>query len=166
MAGDHVSRLVARYKHRGILVDTNLMVLLVVGRYDPERISSFKRTAAYTRFDLELVHRVLRPFARRITTPHVLTEVDNIVRQLPEREYADLSAAMFDTVTGLLELSRPSADAIGSPVYPRIGLTDAMTLATALEYGCLVLTDDYPLANRLEAMRQGVININHLRGLL
>lgn len=166
MVGDHVSRLVSRYRERGILVDTNLMVLLVVGRYDPERIGSFKRTAAYTKFDLELVHRLLRPFRRRVTTPHVLTEVDNIARQLPAREHGSLSAAMYEIAAGLLELSMPTVDLMSSPIYPRVGLTDAMIVATALELDCLVLTDDYPLANRLETMRRGVININHLRGLV
>lgn len=166
MPQHHISRLISRYTHRGVLIDTNLMLLLVIGRYDPERIGTFKRTSVYTKFDLELVHRLVRPFRRRLTTPFLATEVDNLARQLPEREHGGLASAIHDTFDGLVEVTKGSSELMRSPLFPRLGLTDTMTVAVSLEIECLVLTDDYPLANRLETMRRGVININHLRGLV
>lgn len=92
-----------------------------------------------------------------------MTEVDNIARQLPEREHQMLALAMYDLVESLVEIYVPSRAAISLDVYPRVGMADAVTIALALQERCLVLTDDLPLAGRLENLKRAVININHLR---
>ena len=77
------SQLIAKYRGKGVLLDTNLMLLLAVGLYKRERISSFKRTDQYTARDFSLVADIISKFDRRITTPHILAETDNLTRQLP-----------------------------------------------------------------------------------
>ena len=62
----------------GILVDTNLLVLFVVGTMNRNRIKGFKRTRQYTRSDYDLLVRVLAQFDARYTLAHVLAEVSNL----------------------------------------------------------------------------------------
>ncbi|MFN3326862.1 MAG: hypothetical protein ACK5AZ_25495 [Bryobacteraceae bacterium] len=59
----------------GVLVDTNLLVLLVVGSVDRERVSRFKRTSDYSSADWDLLTGILEQISQRYTVPHVLAEV-------------------------------------------------------------------------------------------
>ena len=62
----------------GLLVDTNLLVLLVVGSVNRDRIETFKRTSKYTKADYDLLTRVLGAFQKIYTVAHVLAEVSNL----------------------------------------------------------------------------------------
>jgi hypothetical protein len=46
----------------GLLVDTNLLVLFVIGTVNLDRIGTFKRTRKYIRSDYNLLVRVLAKF--------------------------------------------------------------------------------------------------------
>jgi len=57
-----------------MLIDANLLLLLLVGRTNPERIANFKRTGGdYDVYDYELLEVVVSSIRRTLTTPHVLT---------------------------------------------------------------------------------------------
>ena len=75
---DDVLQLINRHCASGLLVDTNLLLLYLIGRTNRNRISKFKRTQAYTIEDFDLLHRFMAEFKTLITTPHVLTEVSNL----------------------------------------------------------------------------------------
>ena len=62
----------------GLLLDTNLLVLLVVGKVNRERIATFKRTSAYTGRGYDLLERLIKPFSKLYTVPHVVSEVSNL----------------------------------------------------------------------------------------
>ncbi len=70
--------LLARYKRKGVLVDSNLLLLLFVGLFDPARIKKFKRTGHFSEVDFRLLVNFLAYFDKAITTPHILTEVSNL----------------------------------------------------------------------------------------
>jgi hypothetical protein len=70
---------------RGLLVDTNLLVLFAVGTVNPNRIETFKRTSRYTKSDFDLLLRVLGKFNKLYTVAHVLAEVSNLT-DLPGAE--------------------------------------------------------------------------------
>jgi hypothetical protein len=49
---------------RGLLIDTNLLVLFVVGSVNRSRIEGFKRTSKYSEHNYELLLRVVERFSR------------------------------------------------------------------------------------------------------
>jgi len=157
------SQLIAKYRGKGVLLDTNLMVLLAVGLYKRERISSFKRTDQYTTRDFSLVAGIMDKFERRITTPHILAETDNLTRQLPAREHRAVAAIMAPFVEKLFEIYSPSAAAMHHQRYSTLGLTDCVTIACATDI--LVITDDLTLSSILSHLGRDNININHIRTL-
>jgi hypothetical protein len=152
-------------KHRatGVLIDTNLMLLLVVGNYRPQRVLTFKRTLQYTLDDFDLMTRLVEYFKHRFTTPNILTEVDNLARQLPQTEHHAVATTMAKIVSGLFEIYLPSVDAFKEPSYSQIGLSDSITAQSAIE--ALVVTDDFRLSNKLSSLGRDVVNINHIRTL-
>ena len=50
---EHIRELIARYSRKGILIDTNILLLYFIGSFDPGLISSFKRTARFSVEDYE-----------------------------------------------------------------------------------------------------------------
>jgi hypothetical protein len=153
-----------KYKFKGVLVDSNLLLLLAVGLYNPARITSFKNTQKYTADDYGLMLRILVFFERRVTTPNILTEVDNLARQLPENEHEAISAALFQLVANSFEVYTKSDTVTQTPLYAAVGLTDCVTMNSAEEV--LVLTDDFVLSNRLADIGRDALNINHIRQLV
>ncbi len=161
MTAAHVIGLIAKYHASGVVIDTNLMLLLVIGTHDAERIPTFKRTIKYSKSDYTLVLDLISRFARRVTTPNILTEVDNLSRQTTEDEHASISVSMSRILDSLVEIYMPSETVVGTPIHARVGLSDAHIITLADQH--LVLTDDFPLSNRLESAGRDVINLNHLR---
>jgi hypothetical protein len=155
--------LLKKYKAKGILIDTNLLMLVVVGTYDPQRVLTFKRTQRFTLDDLALMFRMLEYFDRRVTTPNILTEVDNLTRQLPQLEHDAIATVLSQVTSTHLEVYVPSADIVQQSMYADLGLTDCVTIAAANEV--LVLTDDFHLSNVLTNLGHDAININHIRGV-
>jgi len=161
----YLASLFERYRTKGILVDTNLMVLVAVGTYNKFRVETFKRTIQYTLNDLELMLRILAYFERRLTTPNILTEVDNLTRQLPESEHKALAASFAQLVSGKFEVYVRSSQAAQHAAYLKLGLTDCATAVTAAEEEVMIITDDLRLSNILSHLGMDAININHIRTL-
>jgi len=146
----------------GLLIDTNLLVLFVVGSVNPERISSFKRTGKYSYSDFELLRHVIGPFTSHYTLPQVMAEVSNLTDMNgPERLMARL--VLKTMVETLEEPKMSSVQACQNQHYQRLGLVDAAIAAISQEQGCTVLTDDLDLYVALTQQGAAVFNFAHLQ---
>jgi hypothetical protein len=150
------------YRSKGLLIDSNVLLLFFVGLHDPTRIENFKRTRQFTIEDFELLVAFMGQFKEVVTTPSILTEVSNLLGHVP----AKLRYAFFEHfANGLKNLDEhytPSRELGDEKAFPRFGLTDTAILQAASgKY--LVLTDDLRLAQYLEGQNIDVINFNHLR---
>lgn len=52
---DIIKPLIGRYHQKGILIDTNILLLFLVGSVNPERITRFNRTQQFIPEDYELL---------------------------------------------------------------------------------------------------------------
>ncbi len=146
-----------------LLVDTNLLVLFVVGSVNPNRIEQFKRTRQYTGADYELLLRVLAWFDGQLyTVAHVLAEVSNLT-DLTGSELPRARQVLEETIQVLAEPVMPSARAAQSGIYGALGLVDAALASVAGEHKCSVLTDDLDLYLALGRLGIDVLNFTHLR---
>ena len=64
-----------------IILDTNLLLLLVVGLTDPALIGKHKRTRSFEVTDYDLLVNVLSGYNEIVVTPHILTETSNLLSQ-------------------------------------------------------------------------------------
>lgn len=147
---------------RGLLVDTNLLVLLVVGTVNRARIEIFKRTRKYTEQDYDFLVRVLDSFKPLYTVAHVMAEVSNLT-DLPGFKGRQARQVLKEAVAVLKETEMPSARAVEDRTYADLGLTDAAIAAVAREHRCAVLTDDLDLYLLMSRDCQNVLNFTHLR---
>lgn len=161
--GSYTEILLQRFRTRGVLVDTNLLLLYAVGSYDEDIVkrAAFDRISAYDWNDLQLLRRLLSLFKISVTTPHVLAEVSNWIGYLPRDQKIACLAQFRNTFSVFQELP---VDSLATSTHERfrfLGLTDTAIAEVAQEY--LVLTDDARLVGHLNEMGLDALNINHLR---
>jgi hypothetical protein len=155
-------RQIQHSRRRDLLIDTNLLLLYFVGSFRPDLIQSFSRTSKYTPDDFALVETLLSKFRRFSTTPHVLTEVSNLMGQCSEPLSSDLRHYLAKTVQAWKETSTPSRILALTSHFPRFGLTDT-AIADFKAGMCLVLTDDNSLAGLLQKKGADVIRFSDLQ---
>jgi len=148
----------------GLLIDTNLLVLFIVGSVNPDRIERFKRTSQYTRSDYQLLLRVLECFEPLYTSAHVMAEVSNLT-DLTGVERLFARRKLKDMLAILQEPWMPSARAAQSAPYESLGLTDAAIMALAREHKCAVLTADFNLYQALSGDGLPVLYFAYLQEL-
>ncbi|PZO17256.1 MAG: hypothetical protein DCF25_11410 [Leptolyngbya foveolarum] len=156
---DPIESLLRRYFSKGILVDTNILLLLFVGELGRERITKFGRTEQFTPNDYDILIDLLQRFTVIATTPNILTEVNSLLNKLgePARE-------VFAKGLVLLEETYIPSREIASLDWSflKYGLTDC-GIAEAAQNKYLVLTDDLKVAVYFNQRGIDTINFNNLR---
>lgn len=154
---------IRKYSRNGILLDTNLLLLFLIGAYDIRYIREFKRTCMYDSDDYEWIEIYTGYFSNIFVTPQILAEVWNFA----EKIRTDLFSSFFETSVKKLTLLKENyveKDIILSDYDLRyIGVTDISVIHTAKKTSCLVLTDDLRAYSFFLKNDIDVININHLR---
>jgi hypothetical protein len=121
----YYEQLIGAHRERGILVDSGLLLLLFVGLCDRGRIQTFKRTRMFTESDFDLLQGIVRRFDLLVTTPNILTEVSNLLGQLPDNLHAQYFATFARSLQeGVNEYYIPSGQLALQDHFPRLGLTD------------------------------------------
>ena len=156
--------LVQKYRRKGILVDANLLVVLLVGKLGPAHLKNCRATKSksFTPDDYSLLVQGVTKFDTLVTTPHILTEVSNLAGSLRDPLLGEFRAVFRAVVENMSEQSRPAMEIARDAHFLRFGLTDtAITLIAPGRY--LVLTVDLPLCGLLQRRKVDVINFNHFR---
>jgi hypothetical protein len=156
------AELYEKYRSRGVLIDSNLLLLYVIGQYDRDLIARFKRTAQYEIDDYELVERVFTLFRTVVTLPNVLTEVSNLAGQLSDGLRASVFRTLGERIELLSEHYLASGDVAEEISFNRFGLSD-VAMAMLAKDRLLVLTDDFRLSLLLTELQVEHVNLNHLR---
>ena len=140
---DFLEATIGPHRHRGLLLDSNLLVLYVVGQADRRLVRSFKRTREFTDADFRLLFGLMASFSSLVTTPHVLTEVNGLTNQLTGAHRQNVRAWIALDTPRWDERHAPAAALTGTAAFARLGLTDAalVSLARAPD-GPFVLSTD------------------------
>ena len=65
---------------KSLLIDTNLLVVLVVGLTDQNQIGKHKRTQAYTQEDFLVLYSTLESYQELWITAQAVAECSNLLR--------------------------------------------------------------------------------------
>jgi hypothetical protein len=144
-----------------VILDTHLLLLWLVARTDARLLHQFKRVQAFTYQDIELLREILQPYREFVTTPHILSETSNFIDQAPSWQRTALVDELKDFIRGGVELFEPAQTLIERDEFSALGLTDTGMAQLSAEAG--VITVDYHLAGKIEAMGGNALNFNHLR---
>ena len=145
-----------------IVVDANLLCLIVAGQFAPLAIGRHKRLKAFSYSDYEKVMEITAYFSAAVTCPNVLTETSNLLAGTNANERAILLNGLSTMLNGMEERHTPSLLACKSPLYPILGLTDAVLLTLDLT-NAVLFTIDLDLVLAAQAVKKRVINYNWVR---
>ena len=150
------------YSRSGILVDTNILLLLFVGTYDLSLVKRFKRLAdRFTIPDYELLVSMLSNFPL-VTTPMILAEVNSLSNLLESRHKYGYYTVFSLLAQKMLEEAPATREIIATEFFKKFGYTDA-GIAIAAQQRYSVLTDDFALSGFLQNQGIEVENFTHLR---
>jgi hypothetical protein len=155
--------LIDKHRSKGVLVDTNLLVLLLVGSVNKRRILDFKHTQNFTIEDFDLLSRLIRWFGKLITTPHILGQVSDLT-DLPGKDLKTIRWLFGSLVQQMEEKYDLSKVLVTHNLFSNLGLTDA-AIATTCSKGILVPTTDLDLQLALQRQGADALNFHHLRPL-
>lgn len=159
---DTAEEVISAYATKGLLIDSHIALLFVIGLHDKALIPRFKRTQTYTPEDFDILAILFPMFSRVMVTPHILAEVNSLLRQLPEQvRDACFRGAFLEFIEVLDEVYVASSAASTHEKFSRLGLTDCAICTLAGKYA--ILTDDFPLYGYLDRLGAPVINFTHLR---
>jgi hypothetical protein len=159
----YIDLLIENYRAKGLLIDSNLALLYLVGSYDPQLIGDgkYNKLSKYVVEDYRLLVRLRKVFRKAVTTPHVLTEVSNLACDLPERTKSECLKRFHATFVEVDELPVASMEAAQWQDFHFLGLTDSGLALVSKQY--LIVTDDARLVKKLNDAGLEVLNFNHLR---
>lgn len=145
-----------------IALDTNLLVLLIVGSTSRKYIAIHKKLKAFTVEDFDLLIDILKSAKQIAVTPHVLAETSNLITYINDPAKSEILSKFKLFIEKNPEIYVRSLDASQQREFSRLGLTDAVIMELA-KTKLPVLTAD--LALYLAASQAGlqVENFNHIR---
>lgn len=160
----HIEKLATKYRSKGLLIDTNLLILYCIGTLNENLIANFKRTKPYTKEDYETLAHFMGYFSKIVTTPNVLTEVSNLANSLHSNLKEKFYKVFSQLVINFEENYIASKSLSNTQELYKFGLTDSVIFYLA-KGNYLLLTDDFRLSQYVESKHYDVINFNHLRML-
>jgi rRNA-processing protein FCF1 len=157
---------ISKHAAAGILVDTNLLLLYLVGVYDREFVGTFKRTQNYTGEDFDSVAQLIHRFRRIITTPHILSELSNLSLGIKGDRGIRYFATLVQALRQTREIHVEKDELLENGLLSKLGFTDLSILEAAKQHKYLVLTDDFPATGYLRSAGCTVVNLNQIREIV
>jgi hypothetical protein len=156
---EYLLSVIRKYRSSGLLVDTNLLLLYLVGSADPTLIRRFSRTSIYSEDDFDRVSKFIEAFDVKVATPHVLTEVSDLFGNRNE-----LNVLLGAYIERVEELFTKGRSLIAEKPFLQFGLADTSVIeASRSTY--LILTDDRPLYGFLFSSKIDAVNLDHIRAI-
>jgi len=134
-----------------IIIDTNALIILILGFIDTSLIKKHKRTSLYEEQDFHDLMNVIKDIKQLVVLPNVWTEVDNLLNNFNgELKYSYIEK-ITNTIKSTSETYIASLTATEHNSFYDLGLTDALLLEYAKKCSLLVTSDstlsDYAIAN-------------------
>jgi hypothetical protein len=145
-----------------LLIDTNLLVLFVVGTAAKEYIAKHKKLTAFTIEDYDMLVRIVSGASEVLVTPNTLTETSNLAAYIGEPARSKVLDVLRAVSRDSQERYVPSSAAAQRNEFIRLGLADAALLEIAAKDVAL-LTTDFDLYNAALVKGAKAFNFNHLR---
>ena len=153
-----------RFQRRSLLIDTNLLLLLLVGSFDPSKIQTCKITAnrGFSERDFNPLRNFVCRFQKLVTTPHILTEVSNHADKIKGVDKGKFLVQFLSLIEKMDERSEAAELLAKTDAFVRFGLTDA-AISHLANGNFVALTEDFPLAGYLQKRGVSVVNFNFVR---
>lgn len=133
-----------------ILIDSNALVVLLIGIINPNLINSHRRTSIYDEEDFHELLIAIGNIDQLVVLPNIWTEVDNLLNNFKGEQKYQYIETLKETIKSTSEIYFASTIATDSQCFFDLGLTDTLILECAKECKLLITSDsrlsDYAIA--------------------
>ena len=150
---------------KGIFIDANLLVLLVVGATDQALIAKHRRLRTFMVEDYGRLLGLIERAGQVFLTPNTLTEASNLLAQHPNPERSRFFAVFRRIIGKSEEIVVASKAASRNNAFVRLGLTDAALLEVISEETPLVTVDLDLFVAAFAEGKVAALNFTHLQSL-
>lgn len=159
----YYTALILKYKEKGILLDTNILLLLLVGLCNPSYIKDCKRIKKYTEDDFRLLLGIVKSFSRLIVTPHILAEVSNFSdKMFRGKQLPQYFSVFVKNLTESKESYHEKKYILKNKFLPKVGVADVSMFILARNKKYLVITGEGPLTNLIRSQGFDVVRFEEL----
>lgn len=124
-----------------IAIDTNTLLLLIIGQVDLRQLEKHKRISMFDRDDYEILLMEIRSFDNLLIIPNVWTEVDNLLNGFSGDLFYKY-ITIFKTISEKsTEKYLATNDLEIEDFWLRLGVTDLILLKVAKECEMLITID-------------------------
>ena len=148
----------------GYFVDSNLLVLLIVGSVGRDLIAKHRRLRRYDRESYDtLLENFISKITRLFVTPNILTETSNLLGYDSQKQKFLERLQLVIKSKSIQEITLASEDIACRNEFKRFGLTDTVLLSV-IKPETPLITDDFDLYREaLKIHPDAVINFTHYR---
>ncbi|MHB0756966.1 PIN domain-containing protein [Polaribacter sp. M15] len=133
------------------LIDTNALIVLIIGLIDPRLINKHKRTSIYEEKDFEDLISFVGDFNELVVLPNVWTEVDNLLNNFKGNRKTEYIEKITSTIKLTTEKILETKIATESETFYDLGITDSLLFEYSKKCELLITSDsslsDYAIAN-------------------
>jgi hypothetical protein len=145
-----------------IVLDTNLLILLVIGQASRRYIDKHKCLKAFTRGDYDLLNSILSQASSIRFIPNTLTETSNLLKRIDELARSDIFRKFADMIN-LFDESYIESRFGAQTEFARLGPTDSILLLLSDNPSLVLVTADLGLYLAAPGRGLNVVNFNHQR---
>ncbi len=124
-----------------LIIDTNLLILLIVGRYNINLISGHKKLGRYDKHDYNFVNFIAGKAKVIYLTPGIISEVTNHLNP-SDKNYSNYFRKLISILEFFQEEYKNKNVILKLSFFPKLGYTDSTIIDLSIQEKCLVLTDD------------------------
>lgn len=152
-----VGKFIAKHQPQGIIVDTNILILFLIGNYDPAFINSceilINNNRKYSINDFKVLKEIFSYFKKLVITPQVIAELSNLSITRKHGIYGDKRMSYLQTVINFLKVAEErhqKSDCLWGMelwVISEYGFTDMTMFELSKQTKMPILTDDLSFYN-------------------
>lgn len=123
------------------LIDSNSLLVLILGLMNPSLINKHKKTSIYSEEDFDYLIEVIGNIDSLVVLPNIWTEVDNLLNNF-NKNYKDLYIQIIiETIKTTTEKYLQSSNVEENYAFYDLGLTDTLILEHAKNCELLITSD-------------------------
>jgi hypothetical protein len=126
---------------RDVIIDTNIFILFLAGQINENKIQNYTRNSLYTKDDYYLLLNIVANYDRIITSPNILTEVDNILNRITGEDKYKYLIIVKNIYKQTIEKYIKTEAVSQNWFFDILGITDSSILMMAKECELLISGD-------------------------
>ena len=126
---------------KDVFIDTNALLLLILGTINKRNIGNHPRLSVYTNSEFYAISELLGKNTRLVSSPNVWTEVDNLCNNIRGDDKIKYQTVLREIIKNSFEKFISSETGVELENFYYIGLTDSIVIELAKTCDILISGD-------------------------